>query len=267
MQKEINNKYLYTAIYEYDGDVFYNQFYSQNEDLKALLKVWARMAIRKKIVVIKEDRRILLKEKLADDLYKLVPIMHSQNAWWTFFLLSKDLGSLVIIKTNKMIVGGSSKAKTKVILRYDFYREKYENLKDLPIKTKEIDKERKKYDRLMLYWKEKKQDILIEKKEDKALYTIILEYNGDVFVYQFYVFKGESINNIIKRFSVVLKEHNCFLDNKNYEIVYERANNVVYELIPLKDIINVWSTYFTLTKGIGNVYVIKTDEEMILEEK
>jgi len=264
MQKEANKQGLYTAIFEYDGNVFIRQFKVKVNNLKDLFGKWAQLATNKKIIADKEDKQILLKEKLTDDLYRLRAIIDSKNAWWSFFLLSKDLGSLVIVKTDQQVIGSSAYEKQKIWKQYAFFKDQYERLKDVGIKTKEIAKERKKCERLMHYWEQKKLASSSHQGNEQVLYTIVLEYNGDVIVCQAPITPGESINNLFRLWLRILKKHKTF-DNgyeKDYEIIIQRAQDKVYELAPVTGLINVWSTYFTLSKGLGNIYVIKTDEEI-----
>jgi len=265
MQKEINSKELYTAIFEYNGFLFVDNFEAQVDNLKALLVKWSLLA-KKKILASKEDAKVL-EEKLKDELYRLRSIKHSTNAWLTFFLLTEDLGSLVIVKTDRKVLGGSSHTRHHIWEKYAFYRIAYERLKNISIKTKEIAKERKKYERLMHYWEHKKGMASLHQGDNKGLYSIVMEYNGDVFVYQFYASPGEDINNVLKLWSLELSKHRAFLDyEEDYLLLSKKVQEKIYELSPVEGLINVWSTYFMLRDGLGNIYVIKTDETVIIKE-
>ena len=265
MQKEISKKELYTSLFEYDGFLFIHQFYLQVDGLKALLAKWGNLA-NNKIFTNREDKKVL-KEELKDEVNRLIPIIDTNNAWLSFFLLNRDLGSLIIIKTiTNKVLEGTFYSIHKIWAKHTFYKGKYERLKNVINKTKEISKLRSKYERLMNYWGEKKLTTSTHHKAQKGLYTIVLEYNGDVFVYQFYISPGENIKQVLKLWGPALRENKAFLeDEEDYILLEQKIQREVYELVPVEGLINVWSTYFMLKDGLGNIYVIKTDEEVMVE--
>jgi len=262
MQKEINKQRLYTSIFEYEGFLFTHQYHIQANNVESSLarSRWSKLANRH-IFTSQEDRKEL-KEELKNEITQLTPIIDSKNAWWSFFRLSKDLGSLVLVKTDQQEIGGKVYEKQKIWKQYAFFKDQYERLKDVGIKTKEIAKERKKCERLMHYWEQKKLAASSHQGNEQGLYTIVLEYNGDVFVYQFSLLRGEPIGKLLKMWSSALKDNDSFIDERNYSIINKRVIDNAYELAPSSSLTNVWSTYFTLSKGLGNIYVIKTDEEI-----
>ena len=261
MQKEISKKELYTSLFEYNGFSSIHQFYVQVDSLKTLLVKWGILA-NNKIFTNREDKKVL-KDELKDEVNRLISITDTNNAWLSFFLLNKDLGSLVIIKTiNNKVLENTIYSIHNIWAKYTFYKGEYEQLKNVINTTKERSKLRRKYERLMNFWGNKKLTASTHHGVQKGLYTIVMEYNGDVFVYQFYISHGEDINNVLKLWPTELRRNKAFLeDEEDYILLEQKIQREVYQLVPVEGLINVWSTYFMLKDGLGNIYVIKTDEE------
>jgi len=262
MKKEISKKELYTSLFEYNGFLFIHQFYVKFDSLKALLFKWTTLA-NNKIFTNQEDKKVL-KEEIKDEINQLIPVMDTNNAWLSFFLLNKALGSLIIIKTiNNKLLEDMSYSIHNIWTKCTFYKEEYEKLKNVVNKTKEISKLRRKYERLMNYWREKKLTASTHQGTQKGLYTIVMEYNGDVFVYQFYLYPRENINKVLKLWIPALRDNKAFLeDEEDYVLLEQKIQKEIYQLMPVVGLVNIWSTYFMLKDGLGNVYVIKTDEKV-----
>jgi len=272
------NKNLYTAIFQYnynvaisenyrEGILFINQLYLKEHNLKALLNKWAKL-VAKRIILSREEHKSLM-EELEYEFNQLKPIASEvesteiKNAWMVNLLP----GSLNIIKTTNKINAVGFTAARNIRSSYNFYKREYEKLKSITIKTGGINKQGKEYERLMLYWREKLLTTIKNIADNKALYTFLTEYNGDFCIYQFYIEPGEDINNLLKIWGEVLPANKAFSEEKkDYDIIVQKSQDEVHEFLPIEGLVNVWSTYFTLTKGIINIYIVKTDDCLLVEQ-
>ena len=93
-----------------------------------------------------------------------------------------------------------------------------------------------------------------------APYTVVMEYKGNIFTHQFYIACNHKLNSLLILWSRRLKaEQKALKKQEDYEIILQKVQDELYQLIPISEVTNVWSTYFTLSRGLGNVFVIKTE--------
>ena len=80
-----------------------------NNDIKFVLLIWADNVFRTmyKKTIAPQDRVILM-EKLSQDIYTPLPIEGSKNVWGTYFSLSEGMAKLFVIKTALEDIEGRS---------------------------------------------------------------------------------------------------------------------------------------------------------------
>ena len=218
---------------------------------------------------------ILFWESLVDS------IVGALNVWSTDFLLAGVFYSLIIIKTcnhalllvNQTQVEAQNVKNIKAIaLKLNYYRKEYLELKNIKLCNKDVNKQRAKVERYMNYW-EIKHNFLKESffktylYFSYSLYTIIFGYDGGTYIRQI-----KFPENLIKFLltecvKIILKEYTGSTGKKIIDkeadrlLLMEKAIKPMYQLQAIANLANVWSTYFTLSRGTVNIYIIKTDEE------
>lgn len=272
-------KKVYTILLERnDGrETLIHQVSGLQHDLEAIVDTWSRLIIEEGIIQ-GEDIELLLEELNEDIDDNFVPVTKFSNVWCGDALLSRYLYLINIIKSatvplqtlaskgNKLPIVQAQKAYK----RYEQYEKAYHNLKRYGVRNTSSDRDRKKAEKWMKYWAVKSQfmshcNVLKGDKASKSLYTFIFEYGGGTYIIQRWLSVPYLDFILVAWVEKMLQEvdgsekSRKLIDNEaDRLLLMERAMDERYYPEPISGLVNVWGTYFTLSKGLGNLTIIKT---------
>ena len=269
----------YTILLERrDGkETWIHQVSGPKRDFDAIADSWSRLIIEEGIVQ-GEDIEILL-EELTEDVYEnFVPVTILPNVWWGDVLLSRYLYLITIIESATVPLQTLAYKGNllpivqaqKVYKRYEQYEKAYHNLKRYGVRNTSSDRDRKKAEKWMKYWAVKSQfmshcNVLKGDKASKSLYTFCFEYKGDSPLIQLWLSASYLDLILVAWVEKMLQEvdgsekSRKLIDNEaDRLLLMERAMDERYYPEPISGLVNVWGTYFTLSKGLGNLTIIKT---------
>jgi len=92
----------HTIVMYYRGGTYLRQFVDMpNNDSKLVLLIWANNVFRDmyKSQIIAPQDRVILMEKLSQDVYTPLPVAGSKNVWGTYCSLSEGTAKLFVVKT------------------------------------------------------------------------------------------------------------------------------------------------------------------------
>ena len=281
MKEVAVEKKNYTILLERnDGrETLIHQVSGPQHDLDAIVDAWSRLLIEEGIIQ-GEDIELLLEELNEDIDDNFVPVTKFSNVWCGVVLLSSYCYLINIIesdtvplqtltsKGNKLPIVQAQKAYK----RYEQYEKAYHNLKRYGVRDISSDRDRKKVEKWMKYWGIKAQfmslcNVLKGDKDSKSLYTFIFEYEYRKWFYIIQLWLSDSYLDLIlvawaeKLLQEVggLEKSEKIIDNEaDRLLLMERAMDERYYPEPISGLVNVWGTYFTLSKGLGNLTIIKT---------
>ena len=270
---------VYTILLERnDGrETLIHQVSGPQHDLDAIVDAWSRLIIEEGIIQ-GEDIELFLEELNEDIDDNFVPVTKFSNVWCGVVLLSSYCYLINIIesdtvplqtltsKGNKLPIVQAQKAYK----RYEQYEKAYHNLKRYGVRDISSDRDRKKAEKWMRYWAVKFQfmsrySVLKSDKDSQSLYTFVFEYARGLYISQLWL--SDSYLDLIlvawveKILQEVagLKKLKKIIDNEaDRLLLMERAMDENYYPEPISGLVNVWGTYFTLSKGLGNLTIIKT---------
>ncbi len=269
---------LYTVILEFYGsrEVWIEQLSVPNGSPRSVLSAWGDLAIKHNILNSRNNK--ILQEELNDDDHIPVLLDGLSNIWYTSVLLNngKDHFGLHIIKTNTRICRNNNRvvhiclSYPRTGIKYVQYEKQYRILQREKYRDKVINKRRKHIERWMRYWHTKAQffnrgSMVHQEEYDRGLYTVIFDYAGGTYCNQLWLSNISSEPFLVewaKLLSKTITNASCtektICNEEDHIILMNRGMEAVYQPIPISSLVNVWGTYFSLTKGIGNITIIKT---------
>ena len=272
---------VYTILLEREDDRknFMHQVSGPKHDLDAIVDSWSRLIIEEGLIQ-GEDIKLLL-EEFPYNIYNydnFTPIAKLSNVWRGYLLLSRYCYLIHIIESatvplqNLAYKGGVLPIiqPQKGCGKYEQYEKAYHSLKRYGIRDNSSNRKRKKAERWMRYWAIKNRfldysHLLKGHKNSKSLYTFVFEYGGGIYITQLWL-SASYLNLMLvawveKMLQKVggLKKLKKIIDNEaDRLLLMERAMDENYYPEPISGLVNVWGTYFTLSKGLGNLTIIKT---------
>lgn len=228
-------KKLYTIIFERSDGKHTMIKQLSGRDSSDVINSWIHFLITKNIMS-KEEKADLLEEL---EYMEPVPFTGLLNAWCESIFFQKSVYTANILQTT--IQPGASIA-LKLFLStspqlegtYEHYRREYLN-------------------------------VLKCDKDSQSLYTFVFEYGGGTYISQLWLSASYLDLMLVAWVEKMLQEvdgsekSRKLIDNEaDRLLLMERAMDENYYPEPISGLVNVWGTYFTLSKGLGNLTIIKT---------
>jgi len=292
MQKEIDsdkNSILYTILFECysTNESFLDQIFIKESSLENALENVLELAslkiINNSIDIAKRLRSLSTEEKVFEEelnkeVYDFSLIDNLVNTWSKELSLANIFYSLSVIKTCSRPVSNINKQKLSFtqdprfidVKKQIYYKSEYLSLKNVTTHNKTINRERNKIERYMNYWDIKNRFLRNLPSPDNLnsssnLYTVIFEYEGGTYINQLKVSDYNFQFLLMEWAKQILEEKSDSngkkIINKERDrlMLMEKVVNPIYQLQPLSTFVNVWSTYLSLSEGVGDIIVIKTD--------
>ena len=226
---------LYTIIFERsDGkDTVIKQL--AGRDSSDILDSWVHF-LSKQSSMSKEEREELLEEL---EYMTAVPITGLLNAWCRSMSLKEKFYLTNIVKTDTApTVSLALRVSLPISLQlegtYEHYRREYLN-------------------------------VLKCDKDSQSLYTFVFEYGGGTYISQLWLSASYLdlmlvawVEKILQEVAGLKKLKKIINNEADRLLLMERAMDENYYPEPISGLVNVWGTYFTLSKGLGNLTIIKT---------
>lgn len=274
---------LYTMLLEYDlqGNVYVEQIATDLKNPDDILALWGNRAIKSGLMN-KEDAKEFF-EDITEDYGQPVAIKGVSNVWVTSFSLGNITIFLNFIKTStectsinlidNQPVPDPPQSLKDAQLQYKEYKDQYIALKSANRGSRELNKQRKKAERNMQYWEIRRTFLQKLYNKDspgatKNLYTIVFFYLGGIYIKELWiadenlrlllVLWAEKITKSTVKSIAAKRTYRIIRTKADRLLLMEKVSQEAYELHPLKGLLNVWSTYFTLSEGLGDVIVTKT---------
>lgn len=276
-----------------------HQFRAAPTSLNDLFRHWAKAAVKQHIITHQKDIQELQQIAPDNYFSKLFPVGTTKNTWNKIVLLDcytweKNLPVhllnreskpyLEIIKTSAQETEGNHQRKHSIWSKFHFYKDQLENMKYLPVKSHQIQAKQEKYLTLLDNWYERKAFASCNQETQPVFYTVFLNYLSFIGkgVCQFYLEPNQNINALLPLCSPILRQYidEGFFrlqleEGEVYDEAYESEREAemkiacdllekvvldpIYELRPVKGLINVWSTCCMLNSYKCDILVTKTE--------
>lgn len=220
----------------------------------------------------KADKEKLLEER---DYTKTVPMLEVLNIWYDSILLQGRVYGINIVQTDmqptaSMVFRGGLSAHSHGHNAYEQYKKEYLLLKNCDARNSKINTSRRRAEKWMRYWDVKERfvgyaHLLKDTESSSSLYSFVFEYGGGIYVSQRWLsdrYLGfilvAWVEKILKEVGGLEKPAKIIDNEADRLLLMERALDERYYPQAISGLVNVWSTYFTLSKGLGNLTIVKT---------
>ncbi len=274
MQKEIEKgQDIYTIVLEHyrDKEFLLDQMLVPKSQSENLLSLWGQRALTNG-TISKEDEELFL-EDLSEKMEMGEPVTpHGlKNVYFISLLFNNKFWMIHFIKTSSESTNTTAlkdEGKDRALVRVAKekcrqYEDQYVQLKGAIKKTRGIMKEQRKAEKQMQYW-QYKLDSLGKLMDYRNFYTVVFEYTGGIYLNQLYIEDRDLDVILAKWVRELIQKKECeemgITTQADCLSLIEKVNSRIYRPQPIPNFLNVWGTYLTLSKGLGYITVVKTEQ-------